>query len=43
MTLEALKPVGHAAAHFRIPRDKNLQVLVPTLATANITLAAFMT
>jgi hypothetical protein len=43
MTLEGLKPVGLAVAHFRIPRDKILQVLVLTLATDNITLAVIMT
>jgi len=43
MTLEGLKPVGLAVAHFRIPRDKILQVIVPTLATDNIALAVIMT
>lgn len=42
-TLEGIKLVGFAVAHFRTPRDKILQVLVPTLATANITLAVFVT
>jgi len=43
MTLEALKFVGLAVARFRIPKDKILRVLVPTLATTNITLAVFVT
>ena len=32
-----------AVEHFRIPRDKILLVLVPTLAIDNITLAVFVT
>jgi len=43
MTLEALKLVGLAVAHFIISKNKILRVLVPTVATNNITLAVFMT
>jgi hypothetical protein len=43
MTLEALKSVGLAVAHFRIPKYKILRVLVPTPATTDITLAVFVT